>query len=530
MKITSYKKLGLVAIAFAMITSCSKDLETRPTNDITSEIAYSTPQGYKNVLAKVYGSYALTGNTGPGSSDLGGIDAGTSDFLRLFWNAQELTSDEAICAWNDPGLPDLNFQTWNSSNILLRGLYTRSIFQITVANEFLRESTDAKLSSRGISGNDANEIRKYRAEARFLRAFQYWVLMDLFGNPPFITEDDKVGIALPKQTTRAALFAYVESELKAIEGDLAAPKTNEYGRVDKAADWALLARLYLNAGVYLGASNAKYTDAITYSTKVINAGYSLMPKYKNLFLADNNTANPEVILSINYDGINTKNYGGTTFLINSSINGSMNPASFGVSNGGWGGNRAKQTLPLLFEDRSGNTDKRAMFFGDKLEVNEVGAFTDGLKITKFSNKTSTGANGATADNTLTSTDFPLFRLAEMYLTYAEAVKRGGAGGNEGQALAYFNMIRTRAYDGSTSGNVSSFTLDELLKEYGREFYWEAKRRTDLIRFGKYTSDSYLWPFKGGVKSGKGIEAYRTIFAIPAADIIANPNLKQNPGY
>jgi len=530
MKNNIYKAIGILAFFAIILSACTKDLNQKPLNDITADVAYKNLAGYKQVLAKVYGSFALTGNTGAGSSDLGGIDPGFSDFLRLYWNLQELTSDEAGCAWNDPGIPELNFQTWTSENLLNRGLYTRSIFQITVANEFLRESTDEKLASRGITGNDAAEIKKFRAESRFLRAYQYWVLMDMYGNPAFITENDEVGKFFPKQIARAELYKYVESELLAIDADLAAPKTNEYGRADKAAAWALLARLYLNAEVYLGTGNAKYTEAITNASKVLSSSYSLMPEYKNLFLADNNVNNPEVILSINYDGIRSQNYGGTTFIINSSTNpGAINRASIGIPNGGWVGNRLKQNIPLLFDDRSGLTDSRAIFYGDKLIMDDLSAFTDGLATSKFKNITSTGAAGGSNDGTLVSTDFPLFRLAEMNLTYAEAVLRGGSGGNQGQALTYFNALRTRAY-GNASGNVTSITLQNILDEYGREFYWEARRRTDLIRFDKYTSDSYLWPFKGGVKAGKGTESFRKLFPIPSADIISNPNLKQNPGY
>ena len=530
MKNIIFIKLSLATFALTFITSCTKDLNQKPLNDITADVAYNSLAGYKQVLAKVYGSFGLTGNTGAGSSDLGGIDPGFSDFLRLYWNLQELTSDEAGCAWNDPGIPELNFQTWTSENLLNRGLYTRSLFQITIANEFLRESTDEKLASRGITGNDAAEIKKFRAESRFLRAYQYWVLMDMYGNPAFITENDEVGKVFPKQIQRAELFKYVESELLAIDADLAAPKTNEYGRADKAAAWALLARLYLNAEIYLGTGNAKYTQAITYANKVLTSSYSLMPKYQNLFLADNNVNNPEVILSINYDGIRSQNYGGTTFIINSSTNpGAINKSSLGIPNGGWVGNRMKQNIPLLFEDRSGATDTRAIFYGDKLAMDNIGSFTDGLATSKFKNVTSSGAAGGSNDGTLVSTDFPLMRLAEMNLTYAEAVKRGGSGGSEGQAITYFNALRTRAY-GNVSKNVTSISLQDILDEYGREFYWEARRRTDLIRFDKYTSDTYLWPFKGGVKAGKGTESFRKLFPIPSADIISNPNLKQNPGY
>lgn len=524
----SLKLILTIGFLFMAIAGCKKsDLNVLPTNDVTNDAVYRTSEGYKQSLVKLYASYALTSSSGSDASDLGGIDAGFSDFLRLFWTSQELTTDEAVCAWGDTGIPELGKSQWTADNVFLKGLYARSIYQITVCNEFLRESTPEKLASRKISSADAATINKYRAEARFLRAFQYWVLLDGFGNPPFITEANEIGKVAPKQISRKALFDYVESELMAIQPDLAEPKTNEYGRVDKAADWALLARLYLNAQVYTG--TARFTDAITYASKVIAAPYSLKPNYATLFMADNDKNNPETILSINYDGDKGTNYGGTTFLINAALNGEMNPASFGVPNGGWGGNRTRPNLPNLFADQSGSTDKRAMFFGTKNNVEDIGVFTDGLRVTKFTNKTSTGVTPSSLNGTFSSLDFPLFRLAEQYLIYGEAVSRGGTGGSIAQALTYVNLIRQRAY-GNSSGNVNSINTAFFLDENARELYWEAHRRTDLIRFGKFSAGDYVWPFKGGVKAGTALQASRNLFPIPSADLIANPNLTQNPGY
>lgn len=352
MKKNLLKYTTIVVLIAISLVSCKKDLNRTPTNTTTADQLYSTEAGYKQSLAKVYGAFALTGSNGPGSSDLGGIDAGTSDFLRLYWSAQEWPSEEAICSWNDVGVPDFHNMNWGASNILLNGLYNRSIYQITVANAFIRESTDDKLTSRGITGTDATNVRYYRAEARFLRAYQYWVLMDLFGNPPYVDETTPIGKYYPAQITRAKLFTYIESELKDIDALLMAPKQNEYGRADQAADWALLARMYLNAEVYLGTGNGKYTEAITYADKVINSGYSLSSSYANLFLADNNsnTATSEVILSVNYDGVNTQNNGATTYIINAAVNGAMTPSLYGIPNGGWAGNRSTSILPGLFTD------------------------------------------------------------------------------------------------------------------------------------------------------------------------------------
>jgi hypothetical protein len=521
-------KIIIAAIGLSLVlASCTKDLDRTPTNGTTVSSVYGTAAGYKQALAKAYSAFALTSSSGPGNSDIAGIDAGTSDFIRMYWNAQELSTDEAICAWNDPGVPDFHNFNWTSANTLLTGLYNRSIYQITVCNDFIKNSTDAAVAANGITGADAANIKHYRAEARFLRAYQYWVLMDLFANPPFVTENDPVGTYLPPQKKAADVFTFVESELKAIESDLAAPKTNEYGRVDQAAEWALLARMYLNALTYTG--TARYTDAITYSGKVIAAGYSLNSSYKKLFMADNNLNNPEVILSINYDGVNTQTYGGTTFLINGALNSDLNPASFGVPSGGWGGNRSTKNLPLAFPDYTGATDKRAMFGGTKIAIDAVSTFTDGLAVLKFTNKNSDGSNGASANGVFCSTDFPLFRLAEQYLIYAEAALRGGTGGTTATAIQYINLLRQRAY-GNTTGNVSSLALSDVINERARELYWEGFRRTDLIRFGQFTSSSYLWPWKGGVASGTGVDSHFNIYPLPSTDIASNPHLVQNAGY
>lgn len=520
-------KWMLISLVILSIASCSKKLDLLPTNDITAEQVYATPEGYKQALAKVYGSMATTGNKGPdGVKDIQGIDEGTSDFFRLFWSAQELTTDEAVVAWGDAGLPDLHNMNWTSNNPYLKGIYYRSMYQITLCNDFIRQCADDKLSDRGIGGTEADNIRKYKTEARFLRAFQYWVLMDLFANPPFVTEADAIGGAPPQQIKRTDLFAWLETELKAIETDLLAPRTNEYGRADRGAAWALLARMYLNAAVYTGTE--KYTDAITYSKKVIDGGYALEDNYRHLLLADNYLNTNEFILTVNYDGNKTQSYGGSTFLLNGALGGNMVSTDYGSSQK-WGGLRTTKNLPLLFPDFNGNADKRALFYtnGQSLEINNIGTFTDGFAVPKFVNKTRGGNAGSNIS--FSDVDIPLFRLAEMYLIYAEAVSRGGAGGDNATALGYLNLLRTRAY-GNNNGQVNNYTADFILDERARELYWEGCRRTDLVRYDKFTTGNYLWPWKGGVKEGTAVDNHLNIFPLPASDVVANPNLKQNPGY
>ncbi|MDR0834377.1 MAG: RagB/SusD family nutrient uptake outer membrane protein [Candidatus Symbiothrix sp.] len=531
-------RAAMLTLALGCLTACVNDLDRFPTNDVTSEVAYKDLDGYKQVLAKVYGAYALTGQEGPAGDKTGdvlGLDEGSnSDFFRCFWNAQVLTTDEAICAWGDAGIPELNFLNFTASNPFTKGLYYRSIFQISMVNEFLRQSTDGKLSERGIS--DVATVHQFRAEVRFLRAYQYWVLMDLYGNPPFVDETTPMGKYLPEQISRADLFNYIEKELLDISadaGNLAAPRANEYGRVDKGAVYALLARLYLNAKIYTGTE--RYTDAITYASKVIAAGYDLKANYPELFMADNNVNNPEVILSINYDGQHTQSYGGLHFIINASFKGERDDDKntpkvnyntfFGNNSGGWGGNRVRKELYDLFDAADG----RRLFVGEKASVDNVSNFEDGMMQIKFRNVTSTGGVGSNVAQGFTDVDMPIFRLAEQYLIYAEAVLRGGAGGSLPAAIQYINELRERAY-GNTTGKVDAIDLDFILAERGRELYWEGHRRTDLIRYDQFTSSNYLWQWKGGVQTGRLVDDHYKLFPLPAADLVANPNLKQNTGY
>jgi starch-binding outer membrane protein, SusD/RagB family len=156
-------------------------------------------------------------------------------------------------------------------------------------------------------------------------------------------------------------------------------------------------------------------------------------------------------------------------------------------------------------------------------------FTQGYAVTKFKNVTSYGEPGS--HNTFPDTDFPVFRLADAYLMYAEAVLRGGAGGDVTTALEYVNKVRERAY-GDTSGNISAqqLTLDFLLDERARELYWEGHRRSDLIRFNRFSDSPYVWAWKGGVRDGIPVDSRFNLHPLPDSDIVANPNLDQNQGY
>ncbi len=519
--------LGLIAV-MTVFESCIKDLDRVPVYDVTSATVYNDPANYRAIIAKVYSGLALSGQQGPaGKPDISGIDEGFSTYLRQYYKAQELSTDEAVIGWNDGSIKDYHNMSWTSANEFIAAMYYRIFYQITLCNEFVRETTDDKLASRGVSG-EAN-IKSYRAEARFLRALSYWHALDMFGSVPFVTEKDPLGAFLPKQATKAELFSYIESELKDVETLLPDARTNEYGRADKGAAWTLLAKLYLNADVYIG--QAKNTECITYCNKVIGAGYALEPKYENLFKIGND-ASKELIFAVRFDGLRSKTWGGMTFLVHAGVGGTMRPGDYGIS-GGWAGLRTTKGLVNLFNNSANKLDtldNRAMFYtdGQVLDIDDVSEFKQGYAITKFKNVDQAGKAGSDPEGNFPDTDFPMFRLADVHLMYAEAVVRGGTGGTTAQALTYVNALRTRAKSGV--GNLSALTLSNILDERGRELYWECHRRTDLIRFKKFTTGDYLWPLKGGAKTGASVADKFNIFPIPAADIVANPNLTQNAGY
>lgn len=522
----------LIAALLFPAASCIKDLDTLPIDDnvVTSATVYKDAEAYRQVLAKIYAGLAITGQRGPtGMPDIAGIDEGFSSYLRMLWSINVLSSDEAVIAFSSGDIAQLHEQTWTASHPFMTAMYYRIFYQITLVGEYLRESTEEKLDERGIHGEDRDRVREYRAEARFLRALSYYHAIDMYGNVPFITEDHNIGAFLPEQIMRPELFSYIESELLDIEDQIIGAHQNEYARADVTAVWMLLAKLYLNAEVYTG--QARYTESITYLNKLFNeASYSLEPDYRHLFRTDNNLSD-EIIFRIAFAGEATQSWGGMTMIIHAAIGGNMNPADFGVA-GGWGGTRVTpEFLEETFDDITGETDRRALFHldGQSLDIEDVTEFTNGIAVRKFKNVSSDGTPGS--HNTFPDTDFPMFRLADAYLMYAEAVLRGGSGGDTETALNYVNAIRERAY-GDNSANITAneLTLDFILQERGRELYWETHRRSDLIRFGKFSNSSYVWAWKGATQSGAPVDSKFDLCPIPDSDIGANPNLVQNPGF
>ncbi|MGK7388857.1 MAG: RagB/SusD family nutrient uptake outer membrane protein [Candidatus Cyclobacteriaceae bacterium M2_1C_046] len=512
---------------------CTGDLDVEPGDPLVSLVDefYSEPEAYRQGLAAVYANLALTGTDGPGSSNIDGLDAGTSQYGRGLWNLQELPTDEAIWTWeNDPGLRELNRVTWSAENVILRGMFGRVMTSVAFANEYLRQTSEANLDRRGVSADLRDEIAMFRAEARFLRALSYYHMMDLFGRAPFVTENDPVGAFRAPQYTRPELFDFIESELLEILPEMAEPLQNEYARADKAAAWMLLAKIYLNAEVYINENH--YDKVITYTENIINSNYQLASNYLEVFMADNDQgeARREIIFPIVSDGITTQNYGPTTVIINGQIGSQeANGAAFGVNAGGWGGalRVTEEFSETFLQDAYTNDDRNTLITEDRtIDISSIGERETGYIVGKFSNLTSTGVRGSSLD--LADTDFPMFRLADAYLMYAEAYIRGG-GGDATTAAGYINQLRIRA-DNPDLVTVSDLTLELIIDERLVELYWEAHRRQDLIRFNLFTGAAYLWDWKGNAPNGIPIGSFRSLYPVPEISLSANPNLNQNPGY
>lgn len=520
-----------------LTTSCINDLNTIPldSDELVSEVVFGSEiDSYEYSLAKIYAGLVIGGNAGGDSDqDVVGIDGGSqASFLRVLWNMQELASDIAHCCWNDPGIPDFNHLSWAASSPWIKGSYYRLYYQINLSNAFLRETTDDKLSSRGCSDEVISKVKTFRAEARFMRALMYMYALDLYRNVPFVDENSPIGVVRPKQIMKDELFSYIESEMLACESDLLNPQVgfnDNYGHANKAALWAALSRLYLNSETYVGQN--KYTECVTYSMKVINAGYELEEVYGDMFKADNHNSR-EMIFPLRYEGDDTMTWGGMTAFL---CWGSADFQTETNAKGGWQGVRAKSSLYNIFEkeDNSDSDMRKKMLRVEatsNIEItNEADFVNNGIPVTKYYNVNKDGSLPPSSEAWI---DYPLFRLGEIYLNVAEAVLRGGQGISRADALFYLNSLRERAYSDKSLAPISDskFTLDFILDERARELFYEAQRRTDLVRFGKYTSGDYVWPWKGGTAQGRAVEDFYQVFPLPSDDIGSNENLDQNDGY
>ncbi len=521
-----YKGLLAGVGMMAVMASCTDDLDQTPQYGINASTVYSSIDGYKAVMAKIYGSYSLVGQERSGSADLSSNQG--QDLLRNLFNLQEAPTDEAAMTWaSGDELTYISTITWDANDIWVADTYYRLMYNIALINEFLRYCGDGAIG--GFSDSEQTEIRHYAAEARFMRALDYYYMLDLFRKAPKVDENTPTAGVVPEAFDGPALYDYIASELAEIEPLL--PETNSYGRANRATAQALAVRLSLNGEVYTGQKH--YDDCITWAKKIIsNPAYSLEPTFSKLFNADNNLRTNEIIFAFAADALHGITYGSATNIICGAAMNDYNaddptcqdPARVGID-GGWGSFRVRGEYSALFTSTadSRNTfwrEGQDQYFTDDFTTRKQGYWSE-----KWTNLTDAGVPASSSDANGCATDYPMFRLAEIYLSAAEAVLRGGAGMSQTEALDLVNKVRQRAY-GDNSGNITAqaFNLDFIIDERGREFCHEMMRRTDLVRFDRFTTDKYIWQWKGNTLAGKAVDDRYNIYPIPAAEVSANPNL------
>ena len=563
-------KFNIIAPAAALLLSASLSSCMDDLNKGNIDPNVDANPNITGLYSKCYAGLIMEGNDG--NADFSIDDAGKSTLIRNLFNFNEVPTDEAVCWWSDGGIADVAYNKFDPGNATLKNLYYRLMSNISYENHFL--SLDAAKADR----------TKY-AEVRVLRAYNYFLMLDFFGDPTFI---DKISPETPRQAhsynskfeegktyTRAELlqlgreflFNWVESELLAAEPDLleAKPETDtdpDYGRVDKGTCWLLLSRLYLNAGTYLnndGQNNQYWDKALEYAERVINSDYKLFDDskmsneakangykpYDLLFMGDNgsNGASCEALLPLMQDGDKTQGYGGSMFFVAALWDGTMqtvtdkNAATTAIS---WSGMRVRPQFVEKFfthpkevvnkkasEIRAMNVDDRAILWGKDrtLEIGANDKFAKGIATPKWNNNYSNG--GTPHDSYNVDIDFFLFRVAEAYLNAAEAEMHLN-GESSAKAKKYIDALRNRAH----ARPRASYTLNDVLDERARELYCEGLRRTDLIRFNQFggSQATYNWELKGGSPNGTTFAKTYNVYPLPSSEVLSNKNLTQIDGY
>ena len=535
-------------------TSCVSDLDQYPQTETTSKDVYTSLANYEAVLGKIYAAMVTSGQgKGGDNKDMSSVLNGGSgfDYMRMFWNLQECGTDEVASTWlTGEQTTGLTYLSWDANDSWVSDMYYRLYYNIALCNEFLRNANGASFS-----GGDETKMKQYKAEVRFMRALFYYHALDLYRYIPMVTENDPVGSYTPPRYTPQQTFDYIESELKDCVGDLLPASTCPYGQASQGAAYTLLAKLYLNSEVYTG--TPKYTECEAACEQVMNMGYSLESDYSKLFNADNDKRTNEIIFALPVSAEHTVSWGASTYVVCGQLsmsNENQKPSDFGVTKG-WSEFRLRPKFVDKFSqndiDRKDGADKRCKFFTTG-QTNEIGSMTDetaGYLSEKWSNLKDDGTAASNTGNDGVETDYPLFRLADVYLMYAECVARlktdwdpwgGGSDATDPKVIAsrkkgaiyWINLVRERA--GADDVWASGYSTDKkflqlIIDERARELYHEGYRRTDLIRFGQFTTNDYVWQWKGGVHDGQAVDSKYNYYPIPNTELTANPNL-HNDNY
>ncbi|MBL4560720.1 MAG: RagB/SusD family nutrient uptake outer membrane protein [Labilibaculum sp.] len=525
------KLINIFLVTVVLLHSaCTDELNQYPNVEETSKTVYSDPANYISALAKCYSSFVTAGQEkGGGDADLSSNNG--YDYMRCYFNVQEAGTDELGSTWIEgDNIGDLSFLSWDANDPWVADMYYRCYYSISLCNEFLKNAVDSKISA--FTDEEQAEIKLYREEVRFLRAMAYFHAIDLFHDVPFADESVIGSSKLPEEIKAAKLFDFLVTELKDCSEGMLDVDACEYGHAPRAAAWMLLSRLYLNAEVY--DAGAKYDSCMIYSQKVIDEGYALESDYSKLFNADNHLRvgrGNEIIFPLVVDGTSVLSWGATTYLVCGEVDTDYGAAAAEVGcTLAWSMFRIRGEVPALFDLEN---DSRAMFYTEgqnQYMDNGIDDRTGGYFVQKWSNLTDAGEAATNTTSDGVNTDFPMFRLADAYLMYAESAARSGK--DMTTALSYVNDLRSHRNAALVSESELIATTDGIpykffLDERARELYWECVRRTDLVRFGCFTSNKYIWQWKGGVKDGKAVDDKYNIYPIPSAELSANPNLSND---
>lgn len=563
-----YTKIFFAALLGIGMTACSLD---RTPLDPNTDTSFNKDA----VFAKCYATFGTTGQKGPdGNGDVDGIDEGTSSFYRMFWELNEFCTDEGWWIWNDVGLADIRTLTWSASNDLVYGLYSRLNFDITLCNSFLDKTSDytdeVTLAQRA-------EVRMLRAiNFYYLLDMFYRVPFSLTVSPdkPMPITRKELFTWLENECLELASDPYIIQAGQRTNKY----RVDQACAWFLLMRLYLNSEVYNESTLGARDGAARYADAKQYAKKLMDSSYELhgydksakkaidlaaertadhvyFSAYQQLFMGDNdnNGAQKEAIFLIYQDAIHCQNWGGSRFLVSAVRDANYVP--FG-STDTWSCFRSSPEFVYYWVDKSKASsialneyqmpvalgDDRAIMAskttaGKKMSLtgNEASDFYASWSVLKFNGIYSTSRTDTLKDihgndsiikapwnwaspvgePKWPDTDIPLFRLAEAYLTYAEACFRTG---ETAPAIEAVNCLRRRA----NAPEITTLDDEALLVEWSKEFWCEGRRRTDLIRFGQFAGPNTTKTWEGH-KAGK--DAKYNVYPIPAKDVTANENLK-----
>lgn len=546
---------AVMVASAASFSSCVGDLDRLPSDprDITSSEFAKDPEGY---LDKVFSDVFFNFYTfGPGGSQIiHSFDGGMGTFQRAIFNMEEVPSDETNwIAEQDTNFGRMTYGIVDANNAAATAGYSRMYVNAALCVQFLRTLAEGQFYL------NTDELRAkgedYSLQARALRNICYFYLLSCYGDVPYADENTPIG-STPAQLTRAEVYERTVADLEDVVSKMkAANRKVQYGYIGVDAAEAYLVKLYLNAEVFCGAPN--WAKVCEHAQNIIDrhkgAGFDnsgLCMNYSQVFGQGNKKYAPgsdyavqEILWSLPSNPDYTTSWGNSTLMVDAFLGeyGDVHLGDYNVTDG-WKCATAREQFVRKFDwqdaECSITDDQRTRFWATSAQGFEIGNATfvqanfgkNGYLPVKFTNwviddngNIDAAASGNAIPNQF-NVEYPMVRLAEVYLSYAEAALHGG--GSVANALTYVNYIRERA--GLQPWNSGNLTLETLQDERCRELYLEGTRRTDLIRYGKWIS-GYTWNWKGGVANGRDFSSNFNLYPLPAA-VVTQAGYRQNPGY